>query len=71
MLDLCAGMDGLDDALENLGDLELLTTFSSSFFWKGDVTDEDGTFEGVRRSEGMSGLIAILQSLSQRSSKGL
>ncbi len=65
MLDLCAGLDGLDDAVENLGNLELLTTFSSSYFWKGTLKDEDGEFEGVRSSEGMKGLIQIFESLSR------
>lgn len=65
MLDLCAGLDGLDDALENLGDVEILTTFSSSFFWKGKLTDEDGTFEGVTMSEGMNGLTALFKSLAR------
>ena len=66
MLDLCAGLDNLDDDLENLGDLEVLTTFGSSFFWKGKVTDEDGNqFDGVTNSEGMETLVAMFDSLSK------
>ena len=66
ILDLCAGLDNLDDALENLGDLEVLTTFGSSYFWKGQITGENGeTFEGVRQSEGMQTLMATFESLSK------
>jgi hypothetical protein len=66
MFDLCAGIDNLDDALENLGDLEVLTTFGSSYFWKGQLKDENGsTFEGVRESEGMKTLMAVFESLSR------
>lgn len=66
VLDLCAGLDNLDDALEKLGDLEVLTTFGSSYFWKGTLKDEFGNeFEGVRKSEGTDSLIAIWESLSK------
>ena len=66
MLDLCAGLDNLDSDLENLGDIEVLTTFGSSFFWKGKVTDENGNkFDGVTRSEGMESLVALLDGLSR------
>lgn len=66
LFDLCAGLDNLDDALENLGDVEVLTTFGSSYFWKGQLTGEDGnTFEGVRESEGMKSLMAVFESLSK------
>ncbi len=67
MLDLCAGIDNLDDALENLGDLEVLTTFGSSYFWKGQLKDDatGATFEGVRESEGMKTLMAVFESLSR------
>jgi len=64
MLDLCAGLDNLDDGLEKLGNLEVLTTFGSSFFWKGDLVDERGEFEGVTRSEGMESLMAMFHGLS-------
>ena len=66
MLDLCAGIDNLDDALENLGDLEVLTTFGSSYFWKGQIKNDAGeTFEGVRESEGMKTLMAVFESLAR------
>jgi hypothetical protein len=66
MFDLCAGLDNLDDALENLGNIEVLTTHSSSFFWKGKLTDDNGNeFEGVRSSEGMDTLMAMFESLAQ------
>ena len=66
MLDLCAGLDNLDDDLEQLGNIEVLTTFGSSYFWKGKVTDEDGNkFDGVTRSEGMESLMAMFESLSR------
>lgn len=66
MFDLCAGLDNLDDALENLGNLEVLTTFGSSYFWKGKLTDESGTeFEGVRASEGMETLVAMFESFAR------
>lgn len=66
MFDLCAGLDNLDDALEKLGDLEVLTTFGSSYFWKAKLTDENGhEFEGVRKSEGMETLMAMFESLSK------
>ena len=65
MLDLCAGLDNLDDDLENLGNIEVLTTFGSSYFWKGKVTDENGNkFDGVTNSEGMESLMALFESLS-------
>ena len=32
LLDLCAGLDGLDDALESLGNVEVLTTVDSSYY---------------------------------------
>lgn len=66
MFDLCAGVDNLDDALENLGDLEVLTTFGSSYFWKGQLKDETGaTFDGVRESEGMKTLMAVFEGLTR------
>jgi hypothetical protein len=64
MLDLCAGLDNLDDDLEKLGNLEVLTTFGSSYFWKGNLNDDRGAFEGVTRSEGLESLIAMFTSLS-------
>ncbi|MCA9549741.1 MAG: hypothetical protein KC933_06875 [Myxococcales bacterium] len=64
MLDLCAGLDNLDDDLEKLGNLEVLTTFGSSYFWKGDLEDDRGEFEGVTRSEGLESLIAMFSSLT-------
>ncbi len=65
VLDLCAGLDNLDDDLEQLGDVEVLTTFGSSFFWKGKLKDDSGQeFEGVTRSEGMESIIAAFESLS-------
>ncbi len=64
MLDLCAGLDNLDDDMEQLGNLEVLTTFGSSFFWKGDLQDARGEFEGVTKSEGMESLIAMFKGLS-------
>jgi len=64
MLDLCAGLDNLDDDMEQLGNLEVLTTFGSSYFWKGDLKDARGEFEGVTRSEGMDSLVAMFEGLS-------
>lgn len=64
MLDLCAGLDNLDDDMEKLGNLEVLTTFGSSFFWKGDLQDAQGEFEGVTKSEGMESLMAMFSGLS-------
>ena len=51
LLDLCAGLDGLDDALENLGNVEVLTTVDSSYYGKANLKDEDGKFEGVESYE--------------------
>lgn len=64
MLDLCAGLDNLDDGLEKLGKLEILTTFGSSYFWKGKVQDDRGEFDGVTRSEGMLSLMALFSGLT-------
>lgn len=64
MLDLCAGLDNLDDDMEKLGNLEVLTTFGSSYFWKGDLKDARGEFEGVTRSEGLESLVAMFSGLS-------
>lgn len=64
LLDLCAGLDNLDDGLEKLGNLEILTTFGSSYFWKGKVQDERGEFDGVTRSEGMASLVALFTGLT-------
>ena len=65
LLDLCAGLDNLDDDMKALGNLEVLTTYSSSYFWKGEVTDDQGTFDGVRDSEGMRALMAMFDGLSK------
>lgn len=51
LLDLCAGLDGLDDALENLGNVEVLTTVDSSYYDHATLKDEDGSFKGVRSFE--------------------
>ena len=51
LLDLCAGLDGLDDALESLGNVEVLTTVDSSYYGKANLKDEDGKFEGVESYE--------------------
>lgn len=51
LLDLCAGLDGLDDALENLGNVEVLTTVDSSYYGHANLTDEDGKFKGVESYE--------------------
>jgi hypothetical protein len=71
VLDLCAGLDNLDDNLEHLGEVEVLTTFGSSFFWKGQLKDEFGqSFEGVRDSEGTRALLAAFESLSREENYG-
>lgn len=64
MLGLCAGLDNLDDDLKKLGNIEVITTFDSSYFWKGTLVDENGnSFEGVTRSEDMEALVAIWKGL--------
>jgi hypothetical protein len=65
MIDCCAGLDNLDDDQKALGDLEVLTTFSSSFFWKGTITEGGTSFEGVTNSEGMEALMALFEGLSK------
>ncbi|MBI2375465.1 MAG: hypothetical protein HYV07_15825 [Deltaproteobacteria bacterium] len=66
LLDLCAGLDNLDEDLENLGNIEILTTFSSSLFWKGKVKNDDGhEFDGVTKSEGLESLFGLWDGLSK------
>ncbi|MBI4817642.1 MAG: hypothetical protein HY791_15375 [Deltaproteobacteria bacterium] len=66
LLDLCAGLDNLDEDLENLGDIEILTTFSSSYFWKGKIKNDAGVeFDGVTKSEGLESLLGLWDALSQ------
>ena len=64
-LDLCAGMDGLDDAVENLGNVNLLTTFDSSYYNHGKMKDEMGTFKGIVYSEMKDSIFALWESLSR------
>ena len=64
-LDLCAGMDGLDDAMENLGNLHLLTTFDSSYYEAGKMKDSEGSFKGIKSSELQVALFEIWESLSR------
>ena len=64
MLGLCAGLDNLDEDLKALGNIEIITTFDSSYFWKGQLTDENGNqFEGVKQSEDMEALVAMWKGL--------
>lgn len=64
MLGLCAGLDNLDDDLKKLGNIEVITTFDSSYFWKGTLVDDQGnSFEGVTRSEDMEALVAMWKGL--------
>lgn len=51
LLDLCAGLDGLDDALESLGNVEVLTTVDSSYYGTTKLRDAEGAFEGVESYE--------------------
>ena len=69
-LDLCAGLDGLDDAMENLGNIELITTVDSSLYSMGKLKDENGTFEGVIESEMQPTLFAIWEGLSREEGYG-
>ena len=43
--------DGLDDALESLGNVEVLDIVDSSYYGKANPKDEDGQFEGVESYE--------------------
>jgi hypothetical protein len=71
LLDLCAGLDNLDDDLENLGEVEVLTTFGSSYFHRGELVDEFGQpFLGVVDSEGLRSLLATFESLSREEDYG-
>ena len=64
-LDLCAGMDGLDDAVENLGNVHFLTTFDSSLYYPGKMKDENGAFKGIAESEMKDSMFALWESLSR------
>ncbi len=64
LLGLCAGLDNLDEDLKALGNIEIITTFDSSYFWKGTLVDENGNqFEGVKNSEDMEALVAVWKGL--------
>ncbi|MBT6177981.1 MAG: hypothetical protein HOI23_12100 [Deltaproteobacteria bacterium] len=69
-LDLCAGLDGLDDGMENLGNVELITTVDSSLYGIGKLKDENGTFKGVIESEMQPALFAIWEGLSREEGYG-
>ena len=64
-LDVCAGVDGLDDALELLGNVEVLTTLDSSLYTQGKMKDERGNFKGIDTSEMQPTLFAIWEGLSR------
>lgn len=69
-LDLCAGLDGLDDAMENLGNVELITTVDSSLYSMGKLKDDNGTFKGVSESEMQPALFALWEGLSREEDYG-
>ena len=64
-LDLCAGQDGLDDAMEKLGNVEVITTLDSSRYGMAHLKDEEGSFYGIGNSEMQPGLFAVLESLTR------
>ena len=65
LFDLCAGLDGLDDALENLGNVEVLTTVDSSYYGHATLKDEDGKFKGVESFEMTPTLLSTWTSIIQ------
>jgi len=69
-LDLCAGLDGLDDAMENLGNIELITTVDSSLYDHGKLKDENGTFKGISESEMQPTMFSIWEGLSREEGYG-
>lgn len=69
-LDLCAGLDGMDDAMEKLGNVEVITTVDSSLYSHGKLKDENGTFKGVSESEMQPALFAIWEGLSREEEYG-
>jgi hypothetical protein len=69
-LDLCAGLDGLDDGLEQLGNVELLTTLDSSLYTHGKLKDEDGRFKGIDTSEMQPVIFQIWEGLSREENYG-
>ncbi|SVC35387.1 uncharacterized protein METZ01_LOCUS288241, partial [marine metagenome] len=64
-LDMCAGQDGLDDALEQLGNVELITTLDSSRYWPGKMSDANGTFTGIGDSELQPAIFSVWEGLTR------
>ena len=69
-LDLCAGLDGLDDGLEGLGNVEILTTLDSSLYTSGKLKDENGKFKGIDSSEMQPVIFQLWEGLSREEDYG-